>query len=162
MNIRDINLTPTIESDLHHFYVMLLDYPDFFDDSIQLNNLDEFYKLFDEIVKDSVTLKKGEEVVGWIYLDTLDEKFATYNVLLKRRSVSPLDSVPIVTESLRYFFYKHDVKMIGGIIRINNFAAIRGAKQIGAVITEYMPRHEHIKGEPIDCVYAGILREVLV
>jgi RimJ/RimL family protein N-acetyltransferase len=162
MNIGNIHLTPTKEGDVHRFYEMLQDYPDFYDDSIQLNSLYEFCKLFDDIVKDSLTLKKGDEVVGWIYLDTLDEKFATYNILFKRRSVDPSYTPSVATEALRYFFNKHDVKMIGGIVRVNNFAALRGLKQVGAVITGYMPKHENINGEPIDCVYAGILREVLV
>ena len=52
--------------------------------------------------------------------------------------------------------------MIGSIIRVNNFAVLRVAKQIGAVITGYIPKYEKIKGQLFDCVYAGILREALV
>ncbi len=162
MNIGDIHFSSTIQGDIKSLYEILKEYPDFFDDSVDIDTYSKFETLFYKIVKDSLTLTKNNEVVGCIYLDTLDDKFATYNIIFKRRSIHPKHTSAIVLMSLQHFFEKHNVVMIGSIIRVNNFAVLRVAKQIGAVITGYIPKYEKIKGQLFDCVYAGILREALV
>lgn len=166
MRYKDIEIVPTEGNHIPDFWKILQSYPDFFCDDAGVKTEDDFVKWFKEHSIDSLTAIKDNQIIGAGYLDDIyffaTDPLASINIFIKKRSISPKDTAPMMKVALPYFFQKHNLKMIYGITRINNRACLNLLKMIGLKITGTLKKHKKVKGVLTDYVMSSILREQVI
>lgn len=158
---KNIVLIPTIPDHLPFLWEILKSYPDYFADDMKIKTWEDFVNISQNI-KDSVTVTKDSITVGCIYLDNAVDDFAEVNILIKRRSINPKLTPVLLRKALKYFFIRHKLKMISGVIRTNNYPAINLMNIAGGIITHTLPKHEKVSGKWYDCLYVSMLKEAIV
>ncbi|KKN04243.1 hypothetical protein LCGC14_1099340 [marine sediment metagenome] len=158
---KNIALIPTIPDHLPFLWEILQGYPNYFADDMKIKTWEDFIDL-SQNVKDSLTVTRDGITVGCIYLDNAFDDFAEINILIKRRTVMPTLTPTLSRKTLKYFFIKHNLKMIIGVIRENNHAAINLMNIAGGIVTDYLPKCEKVGGLWYNCVYTSILREAVI
>lgn len=140
-------------------HVILQSFPRYFDDSIKINSFIEFREYFHLVREYCLTLTVDSKIVGCVYLTDKLQEFADFNIFIQRHTVSPSETYSVIRDAIRHYFKVTDLKMIGAVVRADNFPVIRIIKKGGGMITQFMEGHETVEGKPVDCIYASILRE---
>lgn len=183
MRYKDIEIIPTEDSHISEFWKILQSYPNFFSDEVSIKSLDNFIKWFKENSIDSLTAIKNGEVIGCGYLNDIsnlgvykrraiyfspakndDENIslASISIFVKKRSIKPSKTAPMMRYALPYFFMKHNLAMIYGVTRIDNRACLNLLKMIGLKITGTLKKHKKVKGVWMDYIMSSILREQVI
>ena len=135
---------------------------DYFDDNSKINALGKFKEYFKQNVTCGLVAIGDNEVIGCSYIDKIHDGFGQINIIIKR-GTNPLITKVLTEKYLPYFFKRHQaLKMLYAVIRINNFASLRLVKNLGFKITGVLKNHEMVKGLPLDCAFASILKEQVV
>ena len=152
----NVIIVPLVNKHLPEIWEFVPD--DYFDDNMNIETFDNFKRWFRLNVKDGLTGLKGEEVIGCAYLDAIHDSLGRINILIKRKSLAPQETISIVKKYLPHFFLIHNLKGMYAIIRKNNYASLSLVKKIGFKIGKTLKNQEKVKNILTDCVIASILR----
>jgi len=155
------DISDTKSCHMSFMFDILKTHPDYFPDNIKMDSLMDLIHLYSDKVFDSLTLWRGGEIVGGIYLDNYIQDICTadINIFLKRHRVNPEYTSGLLLTAIRHFMLKHDLKLIGSIIEVDNDACLKLATAVRGEVTHIMKGYKTVGGVLKDCVYVSVLRE---
>jgi len=156
-----VEIVPTVPSHLPGFWSILKDWPDFWADKGEVNNLKEFRAWWDGRVKDSLTGidANSKDIVGAGYLSYIEEPYYAVIHIFKRKGyLNPKMVSAIFKVGLPLFFDRHDVEKIVGIYPKHHKAVSRLFKRVGFKKDGILRHHGKHHGKWQDFTLASILR----
>ena len=143
--------------DLKHLPVlweMIKSYPNYFDDTMNIKNLQDFQKWFISSVIDGMVFVNNKIIVGCGYIDNIHNGLARINLFKKRKGIEFYKIFPYYKQYRKYFICKHNIKMLYAIARVDNLASLQLLKLLDFKIADILKEHEIVNGQPIDCIMA--------
>jgi L-amino acid N-acyltransferase YncA len=157
----DIKLIPLKDEHLPYLWNILQTYENYFDDTVKMNTLQDFYKWMKENIVEGLVGIRDKEILGCGYLESIENNMGCISLFSKRHSIYLLKMIEFLKDALLYFFVKYNLVFIYAIVRYNNRAIIRLLKGLGFGGMQNLPKHEKVNGEFIDCKLFGLLKENL-
>lgn len=146
---------------LFGLWILIQTYENYFDDTLQIKTFKDFKRWFGEKVIDGlvgVSIETGE-IIGCAYIDNLENNNGRLNVFMKWKAMDFSDMINLFKEYLGFFLDKHNLKMLYGVVRVDNKACIQILKRLNFKInTDILTAHEYVNNKPIDCLIATYSR----
>ncbi|WP_370867660.1 GNAT family N-acetyltransferase [Methanolobus sp.] len=127
---------------------------------MEIKTFDKFKKYLTMEAKDVLVGVNGkEEIVGCCYLEHVSDNMGSVAVFTRREALLPTDIIDVSQSVVSYYFQKHSLKMLYGVTRASNRAAIRLMKRLGFSGFQTLKESEKVEGKFMDCILGGIIRE---
>lgn len=149
---------PTVAFDTmstHHLpelWKILADYPEYFDDTMNIKSLDDLNTWFAaNVIEGIVAIDKNNSLAGCGYLDLIHNRLGRLNIIFKKKVIPMKLILNILVDKLNYFVDKYNLDMIYGVTRTDNRACLMVLSYLGFLKSDYLPDHELINGVYKDC-----------
>ena len=145
---------------------ILQTYPNYFDDTMGIKTFSDFHKWYKEKVVDGLVgiNKETDEIIGCTYIDEIDNNNGRVNVFMKHKVIPFIEMIELFKKYLNFFIDKHKLKMLYGVIRVENKACLLLLKCLNfKIIPEVLVAYEYVNNKPINCListYIPLLKQM--
>lgn len=152
----NIKLVPIQEIHRESLWDILKNIPEYFDDRVRNQTMDEFFMT---VIDALVGVKDESEIIGCAYLSDICNGLGEINIFTKRHAVNPSELLRLIKYNMRYFFDRHDLRMLYAVTHCENKACIRLLKNAGFHWSQTLNNYETVRGKRINGDMYIILRE---
>jgi hypothetical protein len=157
-----LRIVPLKDEHIPSLWEILQEYTYYFDDTIKVSNLADFYEwIWDNVIEGYVGIVNGE-IVGIGYLSDTYKGLGALNIFVKKKSIPYVEMLNVIKGKITDFFRRYDLKMLYGITHEDNRACKIFLKHAGFAHSLEIKNHETIKGVSKDCSLFFILREEVI